>query len=93
MKKIMDKMAFAVGLPGEAIPGQPLIEILGQNRIIIENHKGVVRYEKEEICVRVHCGQILIKGRNLQLMKMCKPQLVIRGRVECVQLLYGGVGK
>ncbi len=90
MKKVLDKIPFAVDLPAEPIPGQPLIEIFGQNRVIIEHHNGVVHYENEEIRVRVHYGQIQIKGCSLQLMKMSRQQLVICGRVECVQLLCGG---
>ena len=93
MKKVLDKMALAVDLAAEPVPGQPLIEIFGQNRVIVENHKGVICYEHEEIRVRVCFGQIQITGKDLQLMKMCKPQLVICGKIDSVQLLCGGVGR
>lgn len=90
MKRVLDKLAFSVDLPAEPIPGQPLIEIFGQNRVIIENHNGVVHYEGEEIRIKVRYGQIQIKGSNLQLLKMSRQQLVIRGKVESVNLLCGG---
>ena len=93
MEKLFDKVALAVDLPAEPAPGQPLVEIFGQNRVIVENHKGVICYENEIIRVRVCFGQIEIKGRELQLMKMCKPQLVICGRIDSVQLVRGGNGR
>ena len=90
MKKMLSKLSLIVNLPAEPIPGQPLIEILGQNRVIIEHHKGVIHYGDDEIRVRVHYGQIQIKGSALELMKMSKQQLVICGNIDCVQLFEGG---
>ena len=66
----------------------PLIEIVGQNRVLIENHNGVLGYSLEEIQVKVNFGRVQIIGKNLRIMQLCKDQLVITGSVEAVQL-YG----
>ena len=41
-------------LPGESLPGQVLIEISGDNRVLIEHHRGVMEYGKEKICISNH---------------------------------------
>ncbi len=85
----LDKMAYAMDLPGEAIPGQPLVELVGQRRVLIENHRGVVQYGDTEICVRVSYGCIRVCGHELRLMRMNRQQLIISGSVDSIILCRG----
>lgn len=86
---ILDKLALAADLPGESVPGQSLVEILGDRRVLLENHYGVTKYSQESICVKVRYGQIQISGCGLRLMKMTKQQIIICGRIEAVSLFRG----
>ena len=43
-------------LLSEAIPGLSLTEIIGDGRLLIENHKGVTVYSVNEIHVKVSFG-------------------------------------
>ena len=86
-KNVLDRIMMGVDLPGEALPCAPLVEILGDCRVLIENHKGVAGYTNTEICVKVKFGLIKILGHNLALTKMSGRQLVVMGHIECVNLL------
>ena len=88
--KLLDRMALAVDLPGEALPGVPLVEIAGDGRVLIENHRGVVLYDTCMIRVRVKYGQIHICGSELRIAQMTRHQIVIVGRVDSVALCRGG---
>lgn len=81
---IFGKLADGVDLPGEAIPGQPLVELSGDRRVLIENHRGVTEYRKDRIGIRVSYGQITVCGSGLELVRMSKEQLVIRGRIDSI---------
>ena len=70
---------------GELIK-QPIVEIAGQNRVLIENHQGVLAYSPEEIGIKVSYGKILIAGDDLRLMEISCDQLVIKGRIDSLQL-------
>ena len=83
---ILGKLAEGMDLPGEAIPGQPLVELLGNRRVLIENHRGVTEYRKDRIGVRVGYGQIVVCGTGLELARMSKEQLIILGRIDSVSL-------
>ena len=72
-------------------PTGPLIEICSYRRVLVERHQGVVKYDTEQIQVKVRYGLISISGRNLQLCKMCKECLVVTGLIDCVSLLRGSV--
>ena len=66
---------------------QPIVEIAGQNRLLIENHQGVLEYSQEKIGVKVSYGKIIVVGNELKLKQMSCDQLVIKGQVESLQLL------
>ena len=46
-KHFIDRMADAADLPDEPIPGQPLVEIAGERRVLIERHSGVTEYGRQ----------------------------------------------
>lgn len=74
-------------LPGELLPGQSLVELAGDNRILIENHRGVIEYSRCRIGIAMHTGRILVCGQGLELARMTRDQLVIIGQVEHIHLL------
>lgn len=82
----LERLAEGADLPGEAMPGQPLVELAGDRRVLIENHNGVTEYGRERISVRVRYGQLVVCGCGLELARMTKEQLVIIGRIDGVTL-------
>ena len=79
----------AMGLPDEPVPMEPLIEVSGDRRVVIENHKGVTQYGRECIRVRLKFGSVCIQGRELFLARMTKGQLVVSGRIDSLELHRG----
>ncbi len=73
----------------EALPGQTLVELLGDRRVLIEHHKGVTEYRRDRIQIRVKYGTICLCGSDLHLCRMTGNQLVIVGRIDAITLLRG----
>lgn len=67
----------------------PLVELSGRNRVLIENHLGVLAYSLEEIHVKVAYGILVIKGQKLQLLQLNGEQLVISGIIEALHPIGG----
>jgi len=66
------------------LPGVPLLELLGESRVLIENHKGVAAYAEDKICVLVKYGRLVVCGSGLTLGYMSKCQLAITGCIDAV---------
>lgn len=77
-------------LSTEPVPGQPIVEIAGDHRVLIENHFGVRGYSSEQIVVKVKYGCVRICGHCLELVKMTREQLVVRGKIDAVALQRRG---
>lgn len=85
-RNFWEHMMEQTALEPESVPGQPIIEIAGEHRVLIENHKGVAAYGKERILVKVKYGTVCVSGCSLEILRMTKEQLVICGRIDSVGL-------
>ena len=83
------KLADEMELETEALPGLPILELSGGNRLIVERHRGIGAYSRERICIKVSYGTLCILGKDLQITLMSQHQLVITGTVEEIQILRG----
>ena len=71
-----ERLADGADLPGEPMPGVPVVELAGDRRVLIERHGGVTEYSGERICVKVRYGLVCICGCGLELACMTREQLV-----------------
>ena len=73
-------------LTDEVFPGQSLVEIVGDQRVLVENHRGVAEYGREKICVKVKKGIVEIQGSCLQVQCISQEYLVVIGKIHSVVL-------
>ena len=67
----------------------PLVEVAGHNRVLIENHQGVIGYSSEEIQIKVCYGKIALTGYKLNFAQINREQLVITGEIRGITLYRG----
>lgn len=70
----------------DTFSGVPLLELLGDRRILIEHHMGVIEYTPQRIRVGMRYGEFIICGNQLDIIRMTKEQLVISGRIQMISL-------
>jgi len=82
-----DRLAERADLPGEAMPRQCILELVGDKRILIERHAGIREYSLERIRIKVDYGELCICGNGLHMARMCSSQLVITGSIDSVTVI------
>ena len=84
----MEKPHILTHLSGKDILSKdPIVELAGQNRVLIENHLGILGYSTDEIQIKVTYGKVCISGSKLMLQQMSREQLVITGNIETLELV------
>ena len=83
---IWDRMKEQTVHSTDAALYRTIIEIAGDQRVLIENHRGVVTYGREKIIVKVKYGAVSVCGCSLEMTRMSREQLVIFGRIQSVSL-------
>ena len=62
-KVLLDKLE----MPKEIVLDVPRITVIGRNEITIENHKGILVFEKNEIKIKTSLDPLIIKGNSLYI--------------------------
>lgn len=63
----------------EVVTSLPKVSVVGKNKIIIENHKSIIEFDKKVIKIASLIGVILIKGNNFEVLFMGDNTIIITG--------------
>lgn len=88
-RNLLRKLTVESELNTLPLPGIPLVELAGDERVLVEYHQGITEYSDERICVLVKYGYICVCGKGLALSSMTSQQLVITGKINSVSILRG----
>lgn len=82
----LQRITENMDLPCEPIPGVPVVEIVGSERVLIECHKGICEYADDRIGVHVKYGKVYIRGSCLRIKQISKERILISGKILSVEL-------
>lgn len=75
-------------LPADAFLDLPRITMIGQLHIYIENHKGVLRFSKNELRLSLKHGQQLqVKGEDFVIKTILPEEILLEGKIANVQYI------
>lgn len=86
MEHFKKQFAEIFELSPEIIMDLPLIMFVGQQKVYIENHKGILAYNEDQLKIRVKANVLTIKGEKLLIDEIKNDSLTVSGCV--VSLLY-----
>ena len=84
MRRKARKLGEILEIPVELSTNNPKITIVGFERLLIENYKGILEYQDYFVRVNTYIGIININGFNLQLEEMTSDDLLVIGKIENV---------
>ena len=79
-----ETIANKLDLPKDILLDLPKITILANSEINIENHKGVVIFEEEEIKINSNLGPISIYGKNFKILFIGGNTITLSGKFRSV---------
>lgn len=77
------------GPDGNVLKPRTLAEVYGKDRVLVEQHRGIVSYGTECIRIGASYGFLVVEGDELHLCCMSRAQLVIRGRIQSLRMEEG----
>lgn len=75
--------------PAKVLGPRTLAEIYGKERVLVEQHRGILSYADDCIRIGATFGALVVTGGELRLCCMSRSQLVIRGRIRSVEIMEG----
>lgn len=68
-------------MPEELAMDLPRITLIGNIKLSVENHKGIMEYSEHEIRLRVNDGFLAAKGNNLALKNISPDEVLLQGEI------------
>ena len=87
-EKIKKKLVNVLELPKEIIFNLPLINIIGNEEINIENYKGIIEYNPENIRINTACGVLKINGKKLSFKQITAENILINGMIIKLEYIF-----
>lgn len=75
--------------PREVISDMPRVTMTGGERVHVEQHKGLIAYQPEEVVFRVASGRLTVTGSELRFRLYTSGEAILTGRVDSVAIAGG----
>jgi len=86
-KKIKRQFSEFLEIPGDVMLDLPKIVLVGNIKIFIENHRGILEYTTEKVRVNVMEDEVTITGENLLLRNVLPDELCVEGKIKSISFL------
>ncbi|WP_291652860.1 sporulation protein YqfC [Clostridium sp.] len=84
MEKSREIIAETFDLPKDIVLNVPKITIIGNDEITIENHKGIILFERNVIKVNTKVKAINIEGENFEILYIGDSTITISGKFKSI---------
>ncbi|HBK67649.1 MAG TPA: sporulation protein YqfC [Firmicutes bacterium] len=81
-KRFKAKVADFFELPSDVILDLPRLVLTGNQRLLIENHQGIIEYAKEVIRINTPIGELRISGEDLKIILITQEQVSVEGQID-----------
>lgn len=78
---VLEKLKRA-DIPQELVLGWPRSVLLGDEKLIVEQHQGIFACTETEVALKTLCGLLVISGEKLSLSRYDRDGLVVFGKIE-----------
>ena len=84
MEKSREILVEKLELPKDVILNIPKITIIGDEEITIENHKGIILFERNIIKINTKVKVIDIEGENFEILYIGDSTITISGKFKSI---------
>lgn len=84
MRSWAKRITEAVGLHAESVPGTTILELCGDDRVLIENVDRVISFDLNKVIVSVSFGFLTLEGERLILDYIGEAKLLITGKIAAI---------
>lgn len=77
----LQRLAGILEIPQDIVLDLPRITMLGNQQLLVENHKGIIEYTPFLVRIKLNQGELTILGKNLMLSNLQLEQILVEGIV------------
>ncbi len=74
-------------LPKEIMLNLPKLSLIGNNQMLVENHKGIIEYTPQRIRLNSTIGVIRVQGKDMNLKNIAADDIMVTGSIKAIEFL------
>lgn len=74
-----------LNLPKDVLLDVPKIIVIGRNEVTIENHKGIMIFERDKIKINTNMSPIEIRGSQFEILYIAASTITIKGYFDSIE--------
>lgn len=80
-EKIKEKVSDKLSIPKDILLNMPVIKVIGDREVIVENHKGILEYTSSTVKLKSVLGELIVTGKGFQIKDISEDNIFISGTV------------
>jgi sporulation protein YqfC len=89
-KKLNEWTSQVIDLPPDVTLDLPRLTMIGNRRIMIENHRGLIHFSGEQLKLAINNGVLELLGNELIIRTISIDEISIEGRIDELKYLING---
>lgn len=86
---LKSQISDAVSIPKDVLFGVPIMRLIGSEEFYIENYRGILEYTENVIRIQTKIGQIVLKGKKLEIISYTNDEMKVIGDIELLECPSG----
>lgn len=87
---VIQKLNKKLCLTDDVLRDTPIITLLGNRALFIENYKRIKKFTQEDILIETKIGEVDVEGKKLYMDCYYEDEVMVRGVIK--QIILKGVG-
>jgi sporulation protein YqfC len=79
------RISDALDLPKDIVLDLPRVVVTGRIAVFIENHRGIVEYNSENVRINTAVGVLGIKGDDLIIKSIVADEITVEGQLKAIE--------
>lgn len=86
-QRVMEQLSETLDIPGDIGPDLPRVILVGDSRLLVENHRGIGLYQTDSIRISTSCGILLVAGKDLVVKNILPQEITVEGKIRELSFL------
>jgi sporulation protein YqfC len=89
-KKLNEWTSQVIDLPPDVTLDLPRMTMIGNQRLVIENHRGLIHFSNEHMKLAIHSGVLELHGSELMIRTISTEEISIEGQIDELKYIMNG---
>ncbi|MEF9951686.1 MAG: sporulation protein YqfC [Clostridium sp.] len=86
-KNIKENIADKLSLPKDIVLNMPIIRMVGNKELVIDNHRGILEYTDIRVKIKSEIGVLSIWGKNFKIKDINEESIFILGTIDGIEYI------